>query len=65
MQIHREIVDFLRLYIITDSVIIIACSKRSDSGERCGVKKAMKSTSPPPSLLFFRAPFYFAPLPTM
>ena len=21
----------------------IACSKRSDSGERCGVKKAMKS----------------------
>ena len=22
-------------------------------------------TSPPPSLLFFRAPFYFAPLPTI
>ena len=45
---------------------IVACSKRSDSGERCEVKKAMKSrgglevpalTSPPPSLLFFRAPF--------
>ena len=43
----------------------IACSKRSDSGERCEVKKAMKSrgglwkevTSPLPSLLFFRAPF--------
>ena len=48
----------------------IACSKRSDSGERCEVKKPMKSrgglgrevrepslTSPPPSLLFFRAPF--------
>jgi len=56
--------------------VIIACSKRSDSGERCEVKKAMKSrgglgregrelslTSPPPSLLFFRAPFYFAPFP--
>ena len=45
----------------------LACSKRSDSRERCEVKKAMKSigglTSPPPSLLFFRAPFYFAPLP--
>ena len=46
--------------------IEIACSKRSDSGERCEVKKGMKSrgglgrevpTSPPPSLLFFRAPF--------
>ena len=39
----------------------VACSKRSDSGERCRVKKAMKSrgglTSPPPSLLFLRAPF--------
>ena len=58
----------------------IVCSKRSDSGERCEVKKAMKSrgglgkevrervpslTSPPLSLLFFRAPFYFAPLPTI
>ena len=46
----------------------IVCSKRSDSGERCEVKKAMKSrgglgrevrervlslTSPPPSLIFF------------
>ena len=53
-------------------------SKRSDSGERCEVKKAIKSrgglgrevrepslTSPPPSLLFFRALFYFAPLPTI
>ena len=58
----------------------IVCSKRSDSGERCEVKKAMKSrgglgrevrervlslTSPTPSLLFFRAFFYFAPLPTI
>ena len=50
----------------------IACSKRSDSGERCRVKKAMKSRGglgrevrEPPSLLFFRAPFYFAPLPTI
>ena len=40
----------------------LACSKRSDSGERCGVKKAMKSRG---GLLFFRAPFYFAPLPTI
>ena len=49
---------------------LLACSKRSDSGERCEVRKAMKSrgglgrevrepflTPPPPSLLFFRAPF--------
>ena len=52
----------------------LACCKCSDSGERCEVKKAMKSrgglgrevlTSPPPSLLFFRASFYFAPLPTI
>ena len=58
------------------SYLYLACSKRSDSGEWCEVKKAMKSrgglgrevpslTSPPPSLLFFRAPFYFAPLPTI
>ena len=50
-------------------ICLLACSKRSDSGERCEVKKAMKSsgglgrearepvTSPPSSLLFFRAPF--------
>ena len=57
---------------------MLACSKCSDSGERCEVKKAMKSrgelgrevrkpslTSPPASLLFFRDPFYFAPLPTI
>ena len=49
---------------------ILACSKRSDSGERWEVKKAIKSrgglgrevrvpslSSSPPSLLFFRAPF--------
>ena len=46
----------------------VACSKRSDSGERCEVKKAVKSrgglgrevpslTSSLPSLLFFRALF--------
>ena len=50
----------------------IVCSKRWDSGERCEVKKAMKSrgglgrqvrervpslTSPPPSLLFFSRSF--------
>ena len=52
-------------------MITIACSKRSDSGERCGVEKAMKSRGglgrevPPPSLLLFRAPFYFVPLPTI
>ena len=32
----------------------IACSKRSDSGERCEVKKPMKSRG-----------VYFAPLPTL
>ena len=39
----------------------------------CGRKSLVKTnltgvpslTSPPPSLLFFRAPFYFAPLPTI
>ena len=36
----------------------LACSKRSDSGERCGVKKVMKSR-------VVGAPFYFAPLPTI
>ena len=41
----------------------VACSKRSDSGECCEVKKAMKSRGG--LLLFFRAPFYFAPLPTI
>ena len=58
---------------LTLSTTTLACSKRSDSGERCGVEKAMKSrgglgrevTSPPASLLLFRAPFYFAPLPTI
>ena len=25
------------------SWLVVACSKRSDSGERCGVEKAMKS----------------------
>ena len=47
----------------------LACSKRSDSGEQCEVKKAMKSRGglgrEVPSLLFFRAPFYFAPLLTI
>ena len=38
------------------SYVCLACSKRSDSGERCEVKKAMKSRGGP-SLLFFRAPF--------
>ena len=64
------------MFLATSLGCILACSKRSDSGERCGVEKAMKSrgglgrevpslTSPPPSLLLFRAPFYFAPLPTI
>ena len=49
----------------------VACSKRSDSGERCEVKIAMKSRgglgrevrAPPPlpRFYFFRAPFFFAP----
>ena len=40
----------------------IACSKRSDSGEPCEVKKAMKSRG---GLGRTRTPFYFAPLPTI
>ena len=68
----------LPLFSSVSSFFWLACSKRSDSGERCEVKKAIKSrgglgrevrvpslTSPPPSFLFFRAPFYFAPLPTI
>ena len=75
--IARETVNLPALFAIRMERGL-ACSKRSDSGERCEVKKAMKSrgglgrevrvpslTSPPPSLLFFRAPFYFAPLPTI
>ena len=50
-----------------------ACSKRSDSGERCEVKKGMKSRGGlgrevplSPSLAFiFSRSFYFAPLPTI
>ena len=54
----------------------VACSKRSDSGERCEVKIAIKSrgglgrevrvpslTSPPPSLLFFSRPFLLRTAP--
>ena len=37
-QVYRVVLHFLLL-----SVFGIACSKRSDSGERCEVKKAMKS----------------------
>ena len=42
---------------------ILVCSKRSDSGERCEVKKAMKSRGELGRV--FRALFYFAPLPTI
>ena len=54
-------------YITSHLLCIIACSKRSDSGERCEVKKEIKSRGGlSPSLAFiFRAPFYFAPLPTI
>ena len=60
-EVYRVVLHFLLL-----SVFGIACSKRSDSGERCEVKKAMKSRGGlTPLLLFFCAPFYFAPLPTI
>ena len=36
--------------------LLVACSKRSDSGERCEVKIAI-NPSPPPSLLFFSRSF--------
>ena len=45
----------------------LACSRRrSESGERCEVEKAMESRrgTSPPLFLFFRARFYVAPLPT-
>ena len=35
----------------------VACSKRSDSGERCGVEKAMKSRGGLPRFYFFALPF--------
>ena len=44
------------IHVVT---IKLACSKRSISGERCEVKKAMKSrgglTSPPPRFYFLRS----------
>ena len=36
---------------------MVACSKRSDSGERCGVEKAMKSRGGLPRFYFFALPF--------
>ena len=54
---------------VSSSIQALTCSRHSDSGERCKVKKEMKSRGetlppPPPSFLFFHAPFYFPPLPT-
>ena len=36
---EKEFYSANEAYVLTN----VACSKRSDSGERCGVKKAMKS----------------------
>ena len=57
--------------IVLLALYSIACSKRSDSGERCEVKKAMKSRGglgrevrfPLSPFLLLR--FYFAPHPTI
>ena len=48
--------------LVISAWLEVACSKRSDSGEQCEVRKAMKSRG---GLLFFRAPFYVVPLPTI
>ena len=57
---------FANFYFDKFTRFIVACSKRSECGDRCEVKKAMKSrgrlevpslTSPPPSLLFFAVLF--------
>ena len=68
-SLNSNFIEKIRSILHNWSARRLACSKRSDSGERCEVKKAVKSrgglTSPPPSLLFFGAPFYFAPLPTI
>ena len=61
---------------LKESEVWLACSKRSDSGERCEVKIAIKSrgglgrevrvpslTSPPPSLLFFSRSFLLRTAP--
>ena len=49
--------------IVLLALYSIACSKRSDSGERCEVKKAMKSRGDSPSFLLRTAPRYLnAPL---
>ena len=66
----------LPLFSSGSSFFWLACSKRSDSGERCEVKKAIKSrgglgrevrvpslTSPPPSLLFFSRSFLLRTAP--
>ena len=68
----------LPLFSSVRSFFWLACSKRSDSGERCEVKKAIKSrgglgrevrvpslTSPPPSLLFFSRSFLLPTAPPL
>ena len=45
-MVYKEIALFADRVLMIDvpySVCTLACSKRSDSGERCEVKKAMKS----------------------
>ena len=55
----RQPFSFLKDFVDQSFAVKIACSKRSDSGERCEVKKAMKSRG---GLGRTRTPFYFAPL---
>ena len=76
-QYHRDLHHKLSsLSAALPFKILIACSKRSDSGERCEVKIAIKSrgglgrevrvpslTSPPPSLLFFSRSFLLRTAP--
>ena len=68
----------LPLFSSVSSFFWLACSKRSDSGERCEAKKAIKSRGglgrevrvpsltsppPPPSLLFFSRSFLLRTAP--
>ena len=57
MSTFQQIVEF----ITKGSITKVACPKRSDSGERCEVKKAMKSRG---GLFFFALLFtsYRSPL---
>ena len=58
-MINKEIICILqyealpRTKVESLDIVVVACSKRSDSGERCEVKKAIKSRGLSSSSLAF------------